>query len=88
MVQISKNIEMAQGIHEWLYGVVFWLEHMTTELLHAKLKINKLMENLRKHNTVKWKIDELQDEMAALRDQWTIDTWDLQLDILIRQMLL
>lgn len=87
LARISKNIEMAQDIHGWSYGVVIWLEHMTTELRHAKLKIHRLMENLRNHNTVKWGFDELDDEMEALRAQWANGTSMLQTNTAARHQL-
>ncbi|KAL8982263.1 MAG: hypothetical protein Q9205_003173 [Flavoplaca limonia] len=70
IAEISKNIESARDIHEWSRHVVRWLEHMTTQLRYAKLYINRLMEILRKNNTVKWSIDEQQHELEELRAQW------------------
>ncbi|KAL8899390.1 MAG: hypothetical protein Q9192_001585 [Flavoplaca navasiana] len=70
MAAISKNIESARDIHEWSRHVVRWLEHMTTQLRYAKLYINRLMEILRKNNTVKWSIDEQEHELEELRAQW------------------
>ena len=74
MADISKNIELARDIHEWSRNVVLWLERMTTQLRHAKLYIHRLMEILRKNNTVKWSIDEQQHELGELRAQWANGT--------------
>lgn len=34
--RVNKNLEMAQHIHGWSYGVLIYLEYITTELRHAK----------------------------------------------------
>lgn len=71
MAWISKNIELAQDIHEWSHGVVIWLESMTTQLRYAKVYINRLIEILRKNDTVKWNIQGQEHELEELRAQVT-----------------
>ena len=96
VARISKNIEMAQGIHEWSHNVVIWLEHnvvvwlehMSTEIRYAKLYTTRLMEILREQNSVKWSNDDQEHELNELRAQWADGLSVLQNNTAARQQLM
>ena len=52
--KISKNVELAQNIHEWAQNVVDLLKRVTLHLKYAKISISSLIEIISKHGTVTW----------------------------------
>ena len=82
---ISRNVELADSIHEWSKGVIQLLEQITTRLKHAKFHIGSLMEILRTGGTLKWteatKNAELMEFLAQIADGFALlvdnsDAWD------------
>ena len=72
LVEISRNVKLAQNIHNWTTGVVELLEHMTTHLTYAKIQIGSLIDILSTDGTVKWGKDnkdyELLEFLAQISD--------------------
>ena len=57
IAKISRNVELADDIHEWSKGIVKLLEHITIHLKYAKVQMGSLMEILRAGGTIKWTED-------------------------------
>ena len=69
MAKISKNVELAEGIHGWSQNVVDWLQQATLHLKRAKVHINSLMKIIRQHGTVKWSPPEKDYELIEFLAQ-------------------
>lgn len=69
LAEISRNVRLAQDIHDWTTGVVELLEHLTTHLTHAKIQIASLIEILNTDATVKWGKDNKDHELLEFLAQ-------------------
>ena len=76
IAEISRNVELANNIHEWLEGIIKLLEHITKYLKYAKVQVGSLMEILRAGGTLKWTEDtknaELMEFLAQIAEGFAL----------------
>lgn len=56
LVEISQNVELARGIHNWTQNVVDSLQRVTLHLSYAKANIGLLVEIISHDSTVTWDV--------------------------------
>ena len=69
LAEISRNVRLAQDIHDWTTGVVELLEQMTTHLTYAKIQVGSLIDILNTDGTVKWGKDNKDHELLEFLAQ-------------------
>lgn len=72
LADLSRNVELALGIHDWAQNVVVLLQRVALHLTHAKANIGLLEEIISTHGTVTWdragKDQELLEFLAQISD--------------------
>ncbi|KAL8703856.1 MAG: hypothetical protein Q9201_002971 [Fulgogasparrea decipioides] len=71
LATLSKNVKLAQDIHQWSQDVVDGLQRAQTYLKAAKVHIAELMGKFKKRDMIKWSAENKEHELTEFLAQIT-----------------